>query len=71
MIELTREELVWLEEHLRFTLQHYIQPQIVVKVHKKIQLMLESHCDHEFKKTLDKSENYFISECRKCKKVES
>lgn len=71
MNELTKEELIWLEETMRFDIQNYKQPEIAVKVHRKIQSMLENYCEHEFKKTLAQSGMYFIEMCHKCNKEQS
>jgi hypothetical protein len=35
-------------------------------VESKLQLMIENYCEHEYKKTLDKSGMFFINMCHKC-----
>lgn len=70
MNDFTKEELVAIKKiYDKLTVGTYIENLSSLMI--KVDSMIDNYCEHEYKKTLDKSGMAFINMCHKCKDTKS
>lgn len=65
MNDFTKEELIWLEEDIRYSLEEYRQPEIAYEIHKKLISMIENYCEHDWQIGFGSIHSPVIY-CKKC-----